>query len=94
MDRVWDKVSEIEYQGNKVVTQTAQGNALANGWIEFQVKSNDESFTNVFGTDEVRIVTKPSLPYTPENDLDYDKRTPEQTILVKEIWDNIHQLYF
>jgi hypothetical protein len=94
MKRVWDTVSELQHQGNTVVIRTARGETLANGWTEFHVASNDQSFTNVFGEDEVRIVIKPSLPYSPENDLDYDKRTPEQTILIKEISDIIRQLYF
>ena len=93
MEPVWSSATEVSYKGAKVAVQVAKGEILSNDWIEYHIKSEDDAFRDIMGENEIKIAIKPSLPYTPDNDLVYEQRTPEQTILVKEIWNFIRQLH-
>lgn len=89
MDETQGLDTQVTYKGRKIPIQIAKGDVLGNGWMAYAVRSLDAGFIDTFGATEVQLSVKPELPCTPENDPDYERRTPEQTILVKEIWDCI-----
>jgi hypothetical protein len=92
MERAWEYATQLNYKGRKIAIQIAKGAKLANDWTQYHVKSNDDSFEHTMGEKEIQITVKPSLHYSPENDLDNEKRTPEQTIIIQEIWNHIREL--
>ena len=83
---------EIHYRDKKVAIRTIQRETLSNGWIDFGVKSDDDTFFYVFGKNPVSMAIKPKQAFKPE--YDFFQNTPEQVELVKEIWAAIQQKYF
>lgn len=92
IDPVRNFTAEIEYRGKKLAITIVQGETFSNGWIDYGVKSEDDTFLQVFGNNPVPLVVKPKQEFKPEYDL--FQNTPEQRELVKEIWDAIQRIYF
>lgn len=92
IDPVRNFTTEIDYQGRKLPIVMVQGETFSNGWIDFGVKSEDDSFLNVFGSNPVPLVVKPKQAFKAE--YDFFQNTPEQRELVKEIWNAIQRIYF
>lgn len=92
IEPVWSPITEIEYKGKTVAIRTILNETLSNGWIEFGVKSEDETFIEVFGKNPVPLAVKPKQTFKAE--FDFFQNTPEQVELVKEIWAAIQQNYF
>lgn len=84
--------TEIDYRGNTLSITMVQGETFSNGWIDFGVKSEDDTFLHVFGKNPVPLMIKPKQEFKAEYDL--FQNTPEQRELVKEIWDAIQRIYF
>ena len=92
IDPVRNFTTEINYRGKKLAIAIVQGETFSNGWIDFGVKSEDDTFLQVFGKNPVPLVVKPKQAFKPEYDL--FQNTPEQAELAKEIWDAIQRIYF
>jgi hypothetical protein len=92
IEPVWSSKAEIEYNGKKVGIKTIQREILSNGWIDFGVKSDDNTFIEVFGKNPISIAIKPKQEFKAEFDL--FQNTPEQVALAKEIWQAIQKAYF
>lgn len=84
--------TEVDYKGKKLTITIVQGDTLSNDWIDFGVKSEDDTFLEVFGKNPVPVVVKPKQEFKPSYDL--FQNTPEQVELGKEIWDAIQRIYF
>ncbi len=92
LDPIRTFATEIDYKGQKLPITIVQGETFSNGWIDFGVKSEDDTFLRVFGKNPVPLVVKPKQEFKPEYDL--FQNTPEQIEVVKEIWDAIQRIYF
>ena len=92
IDPVRNFTTEINYRGKKLAIAIVQGETFSNGWIDFGVKSEDDTFLQVLGKNPVPLVVKPKQAFKPEYDL--FQNTPEQAELAKEIWDAIQRIYF
>ncbi len=84
--------AEIDYNGRKLPIEILQGETLSNDWIDFGVKSGDDTFVQVFGKNPIPVVVKPKQPFKP--DYDFFQNTPDQLAIVKEIWAAIQRIYF
>ena len=92
IDPVRRFTTEINYKGKKLSIEIVQGETFSNGWIDYGVKSEDDTFLSVFGKNPIPLVVKPKQEFKPEYDL--FQNTPDQVELVKEIWDSIQRIYF
>ena len=92
IDPVRNFTTEVDYKGKKLAITIVQGETLSNDWIDFGVKSSDDTVLTVFGKNPIPLVVKPKQVFKPEYDL--FQNTPEQRELVKEIWDAIQRIYF
>jgi hypothetical protein len=92
IDPVRNYTAEVKYKGKNLTITVVQGETLSNDWIDFGVKSNDDTFLQVFGKNPIPIVVKPKQEFKPEYDL--FQNTPDQLELAKEIWDAIQHIYF
>lgn len=92
IEPVWSSITEINYKGKTVAIRTILTETLSNGWIEFGVKSEDETFMEVFGKNPVPLPVKPKQAF--KADFDFFQNTPEQVELVRAIWAAIQQNYF
>lgn len=92
IDPVRSYTTEITFRDKKLPIAIVQGEIFSNGWIDFGVKSEDDTFLSVFGKNPVPLVVKPKQEFKPEYDL--FQNTPEQRELAKEIWDAIQRIYF
>jgi hypothetical protein len=84
--------ASIDYKDRKLGIEMIQGETLSNDWMDFGVKSEDETFVEVFGKNPIPIVVKPKQEFKAE--YDFFQNTPEQLALVKEIWKAIQRTYF
>gem|GEM_PF-6367343 len=80
------------FKGKAVAIRTMQVELLDNGWIEFSAKSDDSTFSEVFGKNPIPIAVKPKQEFKAEFDL--FQNTPEQIELSKEIWNAIQRSYY
>lgn len=92
MEPVQSFTTEIDYKDKKLAIAIIQGETLSNGWIDFGVKSEDDTFLRVFGNNPIPLVVKPKQEFKPEYDL--FQNMPDQTELAKEIWNAIQRIYF
>ncbi|RYF85806.1 MAG: hypothetical protein EON98_05530 [Chitinophagaceae bacterium] len=83
--------SEISYRGGKIGFEAVETAPVPNGWKSYTISSGEEVFARVFGDRQITLSLNPQLPYSPDSDAAYDDRTPEQTIVIKEIWDEIRK---
>jgi hypothetical protein len=92
LDPVWSHTTEIDYRDKKLSITIVQGDILSNGWIDFGVKSSDDTFLQVFGKNPIPLVVKPKQELKPEYDL--FQNTPEQIELGTAVWNAIQRIYF
>jgi hypothetical protein len=92
IDPIRRYTATIRFREKPVAISIIQGETLSNGWMDFGVKSDDDTFLEVFGKNPIPLVVKPKQEFKPEYDL--FQNTPEQMELVKEIWNAIQQIYF
>ena len=92
IDPVRRYTTDIDYRGRKVAISIVQGDTLSNGWIDFGVKSEDDTFLRVFGRNPIPLVVKPKQAFKPDYDL--FQNTPEQIELVQQIWQATQRIYF
>ena len=92
IDPIRNYTADIDYRGRKLAISIVQGDTLSNGWIDFGVKSEDDTFLEVFGQNPIPLVVKPKQGFKPEYDL--FQNTPEQMELVQQIWDATQRIYF
>jgi hypothetical protein len=92
IDPIRNFTTEIDYKGRKLAIVIVQGETFSNGWIDFGVKSEDDTFLEVFGKNPVPLVVKPKQAFKPEYDL--FQNTPDQMELAKELWNAIQRIYF
>lgn len=91
METAWSSPVLINYKNKGVAIRTMQVELLNNGWVEYSAKSDDSTFSEVFGKNPISIAIKPKQEFKPEYDL--FQNTPEQIELSKEIWDAIQRRY-
>jgi len=82
---------KIAYQGETLMFETEGSEPLPNDWTKFRLKSSDKQFIRVFGKEQITLSLDLQTAYSPEGDIDYNERSPEQTILVREIWEEIRK---
>jgi hypothetical protein len=87
-----DVKTEIAYKGRTIAITTVQTEMLSNGWFNFGVQSDDDTFVEVFGKNPIPFAIKPKQEFKTE--YDFFQNTPEQVELVKEIWYAIQREYF
>ncbi|MBB1284538.1 hypothetical protein HRH25_09150 [Flavisolibacter sp. BT320] len=92
IDPVRNYTTEIDYRGKKISITIVQGDTLSNGWVDFGVKSSDDTFVEVFGKNPIPLVVKPKQELKPEYDL--FQNTPEQIELGTKVWNAIQRIYF
>ena len=92
IDPVSRYTTEVNFQGKQLAIEIVQGETFSNGWIDYGVKSADDTFLTVFGKNPIPLVVKPKQDFKPEYDL--FQNTPDQIDLVKEIWQAIQRIYF
>ena len=91
-ESAWSARTEIEYNNKRLVIRIIEREELNNGWIDFGVKSDDDTFLRVFGKNPIPMPIKPKEEFKPEYDL--FQNTPEQVELAKRIWHEIQRMYF
>jgi hypothetical protein len=92
IEPVWGPATEIVYKGKPLLIKTILNETLSNGWMEFGVKCDNETFLQVFGKNPIPLAVKPKQEFKAE--YDFFQNTPEQVELVKAIWSLIQQNYF
>ena len=92
IDPVRRFTTAIDYKNKQLAITIVQGETFSNGWIDFGVESEDDTFVRVFGKNPIPLVVKPKQEFKPAYDL--FQNTPEQIELVKEIWTAIQRIYF
>jgi hypothetical protein len=84
--------THIDFEDKKMPINLVQVGDVGNDWVQFEVGSEDEKFLEVFQQSPTRLRIKPQREYSPESDL--ESRTPEQTIVVGAIWNEIQRMYY